>query len=155
MSQYLANLCHTTCTAPHTMFGLSTDLPSARRFSRHRHLAAMPAIMQASEDPMADEAAVLAASGAFQRSAIMCAARRSISAVCGYSSRSIMLVSMASSMSWWTSGSSQVWQNVARFWRELPSSISSSDTIWNAAFGLPSLSGNLYFGTAVLRSWPA
>ena len=27
MSQYFANLCHTTCTAPHTMFGLSVGLP--------------------------------------------------------------------------------------------------------------------------------
>ena len=29
MSQYLANLCHTTCTGPHTMFGSSVGLPSA------------------------------------------------------------------------------------------------------------------------------
>jgi len=34
-------------------------------------LAAIPAIMQASDDPMAEDAAVFAASGAFQRSAIM------------------------------------------------------------------------------------
>ena len=58
----------------------------------------------------------------------MCTQRRSISAVCGYSSLSIMFLSIARSISWWTAGSSHVWQNVARFWRELPSSISSSAT---------------------------
>src|SRR5665811_2156582 len=40
MSQYRANLCHTTCTGPHTMFGLSAGLPSAFRLARQRHLAA-------------------------------------------------------------------------------------------------------------------
>ena len=29
MSQYLANLCHTTCTGPHTMLGLSVGFPAA------------------------------------------------------------------------------------------------------------------------------
>ena len=56
----------------------------------------------------------------------MCVARRSISAVAGYSSRSIMFLLIASSMSAVTSGSSHVWQKVARFWRALPSSIISS-----------------------------
>ena len=74
------------------MFGLSVGLPSARRLARHRHLAAIPASMQASEEPMAEVPTVLAASGAFHRSAIMCTHRRSISAVCGYSSRSIMFL---------------------------------------------------------------
>ncbi len=45
----------------------------------------------------------------------MCTHRRSISAVCGYSSLSIMFLSMHSSMSLCTWGSSHVWQNVARF----------------------------------------
>ena len=92
MSQYRANLCHTTWTGPHTMFGLSVGLPSARRFARQRHLAAIPASMQASEEPTAEAPTVLAASGACQRSAIMCTQRYSISAVCGYSSWSIMFL---------------------------------------------------------------
>ena len=56
--------------------------------------------------------------------------RSSISAVCGYSSLSIMFLSRARSMSQCTSGSAQVWQNVARFCREFPSSINSSATTW-------------------------
>ena len=115
------------------MFGLSVGLPAARRLARHRHLAAMPASMQASEDPMAEAPTVLAASGAFHRSASMCTQRRSISAVCGYSSLSIMFLLTDSAISARTSGSSHVWQNVARFCRELPSSISSSDTTWKAS----------------------
>ena len=128
MSQYLANLCHTTWTGPHTMFGRSAGSPAAARFARQRHLAAIPPSMHASDDPIADAPTVLADSGAFHRSASMCTQRRSISAVCGYSSLSIMFLSIARSISRCTSGSSQVWQNVARFWRELPSSISSSAT---------------------------
>ena len=110
------------------MFGLSVGLPAARRLARHRHLAAIPASMQASEEPMAEAPTVLAESGAFHRSAIMCTHRRSISADCGYSSRSIMFLLTAIAISASVSGSSQVWQNVARFCRALPSSISSSAT---------------------------
>ena len=77
------------------MFGLSVGLPSARRLARHRHLAAIPASMHASEEPMAEVPTVLAASGAFHRSAIMCTHRRSISALCGYSSLSIMFLLIA------------------------------------------------------------
>ena len=79
---------------------------------------------------MAEAPTVLAASGAFHRSAIMCTHRFSISAVCGYSSRSIMFLLIDSAISDRTSGSSHVWQNVARFCRALPSSISSSATSW-------------------------
>ena len=128
------------------MFGLSVGLPSARRLARHRHLAAIPASMQASEEPMAEVPTVLAASGAFHRSAIMCTQRRSISAVCGYSSLSIMFLLIDSAIRARTSGSSQVWQNVARFCRALPSSISSSATSWNASRGSVSSLGNRYFG---------
>src|SRR6516162_246115 len=113
MSQYAAALCQTHCTGPHTMLGASTLLPAARRLARHRHLAAMPASMHASDDPIADAPTVLAASGAFHRSAIMCTHRRSISAVCGYSSRSIMFLLTDNAISAKTSGSSHVWQNVA------------------------------------------
>ena len=90
------------------MFGWSVGLPSARRFSRQRHLAAIPPSMHASDEPIADAPIVLAASGAFHRSATMWTARRSISAVCGYSSLSIMFLSSDSSISRWTSGSSHV-----------------------------------------------
>ena len=115
----------------------------------------MPASMQASDEPMPEAPTVLADSGAFQRSAIMCTQRRSISAVCGYSSLSIMFLSMHRSMSAWTWGSSHVWQNVARFWRELPSSMSSSWTAWKASSGAISSFGKRYFGIAFERSWPA
>ena len=126
MSQYRANLCHTTCTGPQTMFGLSLGLPAAFCLALHRHLAAIPANMQASDDPRADAPTVLAASGAFHRSANMWTQRRSISADCGYSSLSMRFLLMASSISWWTCGSSHVWQKVARFWREFPSRSNSS-----------------------------
>src|SRR5690242_5399254 len=134
------------------MFGLSVLLPAARRLARHRHLAAIPASMHASDEPMAEAPTVLAASGAFHRSAIMCTHRRSISAVCGYSSLSIMFLLIASAIRARTSGSSHVWQNVARFCRALPSSISSSDTSWNASLGSVPSRGNVYFGTGLVRS---
>ena len=84
---------------------------------------------------MAEAPTVLAASGAFHRSAIMCTHRRSISADCGYSSLSIMFLLIDMAIRPRTSGSSHVWQNVARFWRELPSRINSSATSWNASLG--------------------
>ena len=62
------------------MFGLSAGFPAAWRLARHRHLAAMPASMHASDDPMAEVPIVLAASGAFQMSATMWTQRRSTSA---------------------------------------------------------------------------
>ena len=77
---------------------------------------------------MVEAPTVLAASGACQRSASMWTQRRSISAVCGYSSLSIMFLSTESAIRASISGSAQVWQKVARFWRALPSSISSSET---------------------------
>ncbi len=130
MSQYLANLCHTTWTGPHTMLGLSVGLPSASRLARHRHLAAMPPSMQASDEPMAEQPTASPPSGAFHRSPSICTHRRSISAVWGYSSLSIMFLLMDRSINLWTSSSSQVWQKVARFWRALPSSSSSSEMAW-------------------------
>ena len=136
------------------MFGRSVDLPSARRLARHRHLAAIPPSMHASDEPIADAPTVFAESGAFHRSAIMCTQRRSISAVCGYSSLSIMFLSMARSISRWTWGSSQVWQNVARFCRLLPSSSISSATSWKACSGGDSPAGNRYFGRAPASAPP-
>ena len=52
--------------------------------------------------------------------------RRSISAVCGYSSLSIMFLSNVSAISFSASGSIHVVTNVAMFSRELPSSSNSS-----------------------------
>ncbi len=115
MSQYLANLCQTTWTGPQTMFGRSVDLPSARRFSRQRHLAAIPPSMQASDEPMAEQPTAPPSSGAFHSSASIWTHRRSISAVWGYSSLSIMFLLIDRSINRWTSSSSQVWQKVARF----------------------------------------
>ena len=51
-----------------------------------------------------------------------------------------------------TSGSAQVWQNVARFCRELPSSMSSSTTTWRACRGSCSCSCMRYLGMATDRS---
>ena len=60
----------------------------------------------------------------------MCTQRLSSSAVCGYSSLSIMFLSSDSAISSSACGSIQVVTKVARFSRALPSSISSSWTIW-------------------------
>src|SRR5580658_3058115 len=110
MSQYLANLCQTTWTGPHTMLGLSAGWPAAFLFARQRHLAARPASMQASDDPTAEVPTVLIASGACHNSASMCTQRFSISAVCGYSSLSIMFLLTDSAIRASISGSAQVWQ---------------------------------------------
>ena len=79
----------------------------------------------------------------------MCTQRRSISAVCGYSSLSIMFLSIDSVHQPWTAGSSHVWQNVARFWRELPSSISSSAISWNTGGGCVLVLGEPVLGQRV------
>ena len=97
------------------MFGLSIGLPAALRFASQLRFIAIPPSMAASLEPVVEQPIVLAAAGEFHRSASMWTQRPSISAVCGYSSLSIMFLSMHSSMSLWTSGSAQVWQNVARF----------------------------------------
>jgi hypothetical protein len=64
--------------------------------------------MHASDEPIAEAPTVFAESGAFHRSASMCTHRASSSAVCGYSSLSIMFLSIARSISRWTAGSSHV-----------------------------------------------
>jgi len=81
--------------------------------------------------------------------------RRSTSAVCGYSSLSIMFLLTDSAIRARSSGSAHVWQKVARFWRALPSSISSSDTTWNASLACVWSLGNRYLGTGLVRSRPA
>ena len=102
--------------------------------------------MQASLDPVVEQPTVFRAPGACQRSAIICTQRFSISAVCGYSSLSIMFLSIDSFIGRRASGSDRVVQNVARFWRELPSSIDSSCTMLKTAGAGEECSGMRYFG---------
>ena len=80
--------------------------------------------MTASLDPMVE--APTACPGALNRSLTMLMQRRSISAVWGYSSLSIMFLSNDSAMRRSACGSIHVVTNVARFRRLLPSSRSSS-----------------------------
>ena len=82
--------------------------------------------MQASLEPMVEVPMVLSGSGEFQSSASMWTQRISSSAVCGYSSLSIMFLSKVSDIRRCASGSIQVLQKVARLKRELPSRINSS-----------------------------
>ena len=82
--------------------------------------------MQASLDPIVDVPMVRSGWGECQSSASMWTQRISSSAVCGYSSLSIMFLSKVSDMRRWASGSIHVPQNVARLKRELPSRINSS-----------------------------
>ena len=86
--------------------------------------------MHASLDPVVEQPVAGPSSGADQRSASMRTQRRSSSVVCGYSSRSMKFLSTHSSMSRRACGSIQVVTNEARLRRALPSSSSSSWTIW-------------------------
>ena len=78
--------------------------------------------------------------------------RRSISAVCGYSSLSIMFLSNASAISRSASGSIQVVTKVAMFSRELPSSSSSSWISRYTDSGELLRSGILNFGIGSMSS---
>jgi hypothetical protein len=80
--------------------------------------------------------------------------RRSISAVCGYSSLSIMFFGEHSDMSRSASGSIQVVTKVARLSRALPSSMSSSWMIWYAVAGAMPTSGKRSIGTSSSSSSP-
>ena len=82
--------------------------------------------MTASLEPMVETPTASPSVGAWNRSATMFTQRRSISAVCGYSSLSIMFLSNDSAISRSASGSIHVVTKVAMFRRELPSSSSSS-----------------------------
>ncbi len=108
------------------MFGRFVGLPCARTFSRQRHLSAIPPSIHASLEPIVDVPIVVPGSGACHRFASIRTQRSSISAVCGYSSLSIMFLSNVSIINSRASGSIHVWQNVARLMRELPSIINSS-----------------------------
>ena len=82
--------------------------------------------MQASLDPVVEQPVAALPRGAFHSLLRMFTQRRSSSAVCGYSSLSIMFLSAHSDMSLSASGSIHVVTKVARFNRALPSSVSSS-----------------------------
>ena len=105
--------------------------------------------MQASDDPIVDVPIAASASGAFHSVAIIFQHRVSIAAVCGYSSLSTMFLSAVSEYSLFACGSIQVPTNVARFRRELPSSIASSCTTWYAVSGSDSMGGNALSGKSV------
>ena len=78
--------------------------------------------------------------------------RRSSSAVCGYSSLSIMFLAAHSAISSSASGSIHVVTNVARLSRALPSRMSSSRTTCSAVRGSTPCSGSLYRGMSQLFS---
>ena len=86
--------------------------------------------MAASLDPVVEQPVASCASGACHRWLSMVTQRISRSAVCGYSSLSIMFLSRHSAMSLSACGSIQVVTKVARLSRAFPSSISSSWMIW-------------------------
>src|SRR3954454_9208657 len=102
--------------------------------------------MQPSELPVVDVPIASSTSGAFQRSASMRTQRASRSAVCGYSSLSTMFLSAVSGYKRSASSSIQVVTKVARLNRALPSSITSSCTIWYADCGSISAAGILSLG---------
>ena len=115
---------------PMTTFGLSAGLPSALRLCCQRRLSASPPSIAASLDPVVEHPVAASASGACHRRLRMLTQRSSSSAVCGYSSLSIMFLSKHSDMSRSACGSIHVVTNVATFRRAFPSSISSSWMIW-------------------------
>ena len=78
------------------------------------------------ETPVALDGSSSRSPSAWNRSATMHTQRDSIAAVAGYSSLSIMFLSNVSAISFSACGSIHVVTNVARFNRELPSSINSS-----------------------------
>ena len=81
------------------MFGVVVGLPAVLRAARQRHRAARPPSMHASLEPTVDVPMVVAAAGECHKSASMWIQRLSSSADCGYSSLSIMFLSIDRSMS--------------------------------------------------------
>ena len=84
---------------PITRFGLSVGLPAWRIRSRQRHFSARPPSMHASLEPVVEQPVACSWSGECHRSDRMFTQRASISAVCGYSSLSIMFLSAVSAIS--------------------------------------------------------
>src|ERR1700722_19577098 len=134
-----------------TRFGRSVLSPAARRFARHRHSSAIPPSMHASLEPVVEQPTACSY-GAFHRWPMMFTQRCSSSAVCGYSSLSIMFLDAHSAISSSASGSIHVVTNVARFSLALPSRMSSSLTTWSAVRGSTPLSGSRYRGISQLFS---
>ncbi len=131
-----------------TRLGLSVGLPAFSMRARQRHLSAMPASIAASLEPVVEQPVAVTCSGAFHRSARMLTQRDSISAVCGYSSLSIMFLSAVSAIRSSAGLGIQVVTNVARLSRACPSS-SSSELITSYAESLPSpLSGRWSIGSS-------
>jgi hypothetical protein len=95
-----------------------------------RSSGARPPSIAASLDPVVEQPVASSAFGACQSRLRMLTQRDSISAVCGYSSLSIMFLSKHSAISFSACGSIHVVTNVATFRRALPSSISSSWISW-------------------------
>jgi hypothetical protein len=148
--QYRQNFSQHTCTfEPMTRLGGPAGAPAAARAARHRHSRAIPPSMHASLDPVVEQPVDPAwpasgapdMAGACHRSARMATQRRSSSAVCGYSSLSIMFLLRHSAMSTSACGSIHVVTNVARFCRALPSRMSSSRTTCSAVSGSMPRSG--------------
>ena len=107
------------------MFGRSVGLPALRIRSRHRHFSAIPPSIAASLDPVVEQPVACSCAGEFHISARMLTHRASSSAVCGYSSLSIMFLSAVSAISLAAIDGMYVVTNVARFNRAWPSSSSS------------------------------
>ena len=84
----------------------------------------MPASIAASLEPVVEQPVALSCSGELHRSASMLTQRASISAVCGYSSLSIMFLSAVSAISRAPTDGIHVVTKVARFSRACPSSSS-------------------------------
>ena len=125
--------------------------PAALRRARHRHSSAMPPSMHASLDPVVEQPTD-SPCGACHSDPRMFTQRFSSSAVCGYSSLSIMFLGAHSAIRISASGSIQVVTNVARFSRALPSRMSSSRTTCSAVRGSTPCSGRSYRGISQLFS---
>ncbi len=137
------------------MFGRSVGCPAARRRASQRRLSASPQSIAASLDPVVEQPtaasseAPATAPGAFHSRDSIATQRDSISAVCGYSSLSIMFLLKQEAISSSASGSIHVVTKVARLSRALPSSISSSSTIRRAVRGSMLRAGSAVRGIAI------
>ena len=109
--------------------------------------------MHASLDPVVEQPTDFpGAHCAFHRLPRMFTQRLSSSAVCGYSSLSIMFLGEHSAISCSASGSIHVVTNVARLSLALPSRISSSRTTCSAVRGGTPCSGSRYRGMSQVFS---
>src|SRR5215203_5186769 len=88
-----------------TMLGLSAPSPAARLLCCQRRLSASPPSMAASLEPVVEHPVAESVSGEFHRRLNMLTQRISSSAVCGYSSLSIMFLSKHSAISFSACGS--------------------------------------------------